>query len=151
VAGAMSGACLPDGREIWETVPITEVDFLDPQEQVVVLDSSSGTPLLAHLAQVERAETEAYELLLWWALPGERHGNWAAAIIAARARLEDLVVDSPSLHAMLADVMTQEYPWARSKAQDPGAGMVFPATCPFAVAQLVDETFFPEAVREVAG
>ena len=33
------------------------------------------------------------ELLLWWALPGERKGTWAAAIIEERARLEDTVED----------------------------------------------------------
>jgi hypothetical protein len=50
------------------------------------------------------------ELLLWWALPGERKGNWAAAIIEARARLEDMLADSPGLSAHLGTVLAAEYP-----------------------------------------
>lgn len=84
------------------------------------------------------------ELLLWWALPGERKGNWASAIIAERARLEEIVADSPSLTAQLGEVVAQEYPWARCKAQDQTPGYVFPEDCPFTVAQLLDLDFFPE-------
>jgi hypothetical protein len=84
------------------------------------------------------------ELLLWWALPGERKGNWASAIIAERARLEEIVVDSPSLTAQLGEVVAQAYPWARGKAHDQTTGYVFPEGCPFTVAQVLDLDFFPE-------
>jgi hypothetical protein len=84
------------------------------------------------------------ELLLWWALPGERKGNWASAIIEERARLEEIVADSPSLTAHLGEVVAQEYPWAQCKAQDQATGYVFPEGCPFTVAQILDLDFFPE-------
>jgi uncharacterized protein DUF29 len=84
------------------------------------------------------------ELLLWWALPGERKGNWASAIIAERARLEDIVEDSPSLKAQLGEVVAKEYSWARCKAQNQTTGCVFPEGCPFTMAQLLDLDFFPE-------
>jgi len=84
------------------------------------------------------------ELLLWWALPGERKGNWASAIIEERARLEDIVEDSPSLKAQLGEVVAKEYSWARCKAQNQTTGYVFPEGCPFTMAQILDLDFFPE-------
>jgi uncharacterized protein DUF29 len=84
------------------------------------------------------------ELLLWWALPGERKGHWAAAIIEARARLEDMLEDSPSLTAQLGEVIVQAYPSARRTAHDQTTGYVFPEACPFTVAQVLDLDFFPE-------
>ena len=84
------------------------------------------------------------ELLLWWALPGERKGNWASAIIEERARLEDIVEDSPSLKAQLGEVVAKEYSWARCKAQNQTTGYVFPEGCPFTIAQILELDFFPE-------
>ena len=84
------------------------------------------------------------ELLLWWALPGERKGNWASSIIEERARLETIVEDSPSLQAQLGEVVAREYRWARSKAQDQTTAYVFPEACPFTAAQVLDLDFFPE-------
>ncbi len=84
------------------------------------------------------------ELLLWWALPGERKGNWASAIIEERAHLEDIVEDSPSLKAQLGEVVAKEYSWARCKAQNQTTGYVFPEGCPFTMAQILELDFFPE-------
>jgi hypothetical protein len=84
------------------------------------------------------------ELLVWWAMPGERRGNWAVTISEQRAALEAIVEDSPSLKAQLEEVMAKEYRWARSKAQDQTTGYRFPETCPFTVAQVLDDDFFPE-------
>jgi hypothetical protein len=92
----------------------------------------------------QRVQRLLKELLLWWALPGERKGNWASAIIEERARLEDIVEDSPLLKAQLGEVVAEEYPWARCKARDQTTGHVFPEGCPFTAAQLLDLDFFPE-------
>jgi hypothetical protein len=59
---------------------------------------------------------------------------------------EDIVRDSPSLHAQLGEVMAAEYRWARSKAQDQTPGYIFPEACPFTVAQILNLDFFPEGV-----
>ena len=84
------------------------------------------------------------ELLVWWAMPGERRGNWAVTMSEQRTGLEALVEDSPSLKARLGEVMAKEYRWARSKAQDQTTGYLFPETCPFTVEQVLDDDFFPE-------
>lgn len=84
------------------------------------------------------------ELLVWWAMPGERRGNWAVTMSEQRACLEALVEDSPALKAQLGEVVAKEYRWARSKAQDQTTGYLFPETCPFTVEQVLDDDFFPE-------
>lgn len=114
------------------------------------IDQARLAEEVAGLGRDEQREVERRvqhlltELLLWWALPGERKGNWAAAIVEARARLEDILADSPGLSAHLSTVLAAEYPWARGKAQAQMAGDVFPATCPFTATQVLDLDFFPE-------
>ncbi len=45
------------------------------------------------------------ELLGWWAMLGERCGNWAVTINEQRAGLEAIVEDSPSLKAQLGEIL----------------------------------------------
>jgi len=114
-------------------------------DQALLADEVAGLGRDDQREIARRVQCLLKELLLWWALPGERKGTWAAAIIEQRARLEDIVADSPSLKAQLGEVMTKEYPWARSKAQDRTTGYLFPETCPFTVGQVLDLDFFPES------
>ena len=95
-------------------------------------------------AMARRVQRILKELLVWWAMPGERRGNWAVTISEQRAALEAIVEDSPSLKAQIGEVVAKEYRWARSKAQDQTTGYRFPETCPFTVEQVLDDDFFPE-------
>jgi hypothetical protein len=113
-------------------------------DQALLADEVAGLGRDDQREIVRRVQCLLKELLLWWALPGERKGNWASAILEERARLEDIVRDSPSLKAQLGEVMAAEYRWARSKAQDQTLGYVFPEACPFTVAQVLDDDFLPE-------
>jgi hypothetical protein len=115
-------------------------------DQALLVDEVAGLGRDDQREIARRVQRLLKELLLWWALPGERKGNWASAIIEERARLEDIVRDSPSLHAQLGVVMAAEYRWARSKAQDQTPGYIFPEACPFTVAQVLDLDFFPEGM-----
>jgi hypothetical protein len=115
-------------------------------DQALLVDEVAGRGRDDQREIARRVQRLLKELLLWWALPGERKGNWASAIIEERARLEDIVRDSPSLHAQLGVVMAAEYRWARSKAQDQTPGYIFPEACPFTVAQVLDLDFFPEGM-----
>ena len=114
-------------------------------DQALLADEVGGLGREDKREMARRVQRILKELLVWWAMPGERRGNWAAAIIAKRARLEDIVEDSPSLKAQLGEVMAKEYRWARSKAQDRTTGYRFPETCPFTVEQVLDLDFFPES------
>jgi hypothetical protein len=113
-------------------------------DQALLADEVAGLGRDDQREIARRVQRLLKELLLWWALPGERKGNWAAAIIEERARLEDIVEDSPALKAQLGEVVAKEYPWARCKAQDQTTGYVFPEGCPFTAAQVLDLDFFPE-------
>lgn len=113
-------------------------------DQALLADEVGGLGRDDKREIARRVQRLLKELLLWWALTGERKGNWASIIIEERTRLEDIVEDSPSLKAQLGEVMAKEYPWARCKAQDQTTGHVFPEGCPFTVAQVLDLDFFPE-------
>jgi len=113
-------------------------------DQALLADEVGGLGRDDKREIARRVQRLLKELLLWWALTGERKGNWASIILEERARLEDIVEDSPSLKAQLGEVMAKEYPWARCKAQDQTTGHVFPEDCPFTVAQVLDLDFFPE-------
>ena len=113
-------------------------------DQALLADEVAGLGRDDKREIARRVQRILKELLVWWALPGERKGNWASAIIEERARLETIVEDSPSLQAQLEEVVAKEYRWARSKAQDQTTGYVFPEACPFTAAQVLDLDFFPE-------
>jgi hypothetical protein len=115
-------------------------------DQALLADEVAGLGRDDQREIARRVQRLLKELLLWWALPGERKGNWASAIIEERARLEDIIEDSPSLKAQLGEILATAYRWARSKAQDQTRGDVFPEACPFTVAQVLDLDFFPEGV-----
>ena len=115
-------------------------------DQALLADEVAGLGREDKREMARRVQRLLKELLLWWALPGERKGNWASGIMEERDRLEDIVKDSPSLTAQLGEVLATEYRWARSKAQDQTTGGVFPEACPFTVAQVLDLDFFPEGV-----
>src|SRR5712692_9729783 len=66
-------------------------------DQALLADEVAGLGRDDKREIARRMQCLLKELLLWWALPGERKGTWAAAIIEARARLEDMLEDSPSL------------------------------------------------------
>ena len=81
-------------------------------DQALLADEVAGLGRDDKREITRRVQRLLKELLLWWALPGERKGNWATAIIEERARLEDIIEDSPSLKAQLGEVMAREYFWA---------------------------------------
>jgi hypothetical protein len=113
-------------------------------DQALLADEVGGLGREDKREMARRVQRILKELLVWWAMPGERRGNWAVTISEQRTALEAIVEDSPSLKAQLGEVVAKEYRWARSKAQDQTTGYRFPETCPFTVAQMLDDDFFPE-------
>jgi Domain of unknown function DUF29 len=113
-------------------------------DQALLADEVAGLGRDDQREIARRVQRILKELLVWWAMPGERRGNWAVTISEQRAALEAIVKDSPSLKARLGEVLAKEYRWARSKAQDQTTGYRFPETCPFTVEQVLDDDFLPE-------
>jgi hypothetical protein len=85
-------------------------------DQALLADEVAGLGCDDQREVARRVQRILKELLVWWAMPGERRGNWAVTISEQRAALEAIVEDSPSLKAQLGEVLAKEYRWARSKA-----------------------------------
>lgn len=90
--------------------------------------------------------------LLKWQYQPTPHGraqprSWLNTISTQRQKLELLLEDSPSLRREVAERLAYAYPRACLQAsRETGLPpATFPTTCPYAVEQVLDDAFFPEA------
>jgi hypothetical protein len=86
-------------------------------------------------------------LLKWREHPTHRTPSWRRSIRQARDAITDRLERSPSLRDYPAQRLPLAYRRARRDAVDE-TGLplaTFPATCPWTVAQVLDEDFWPEA------
>ena len=85
-------------------------------------------------------------LLKWRLQPERRSRSWTATIVVQRDEVLRLLRMMPSLRRRLRELLPEVYriavEQAISETDLPDEG--FPATCPFTVDQILDETFFPE-------
>ena len=88
-------------------------------------------------------------LLKWHYQPRRRSDSWQATIVDARRLLADDLEDNGTLVRELPALLDWAYPRARREAaKDTGIPVAtFPEACPWTLAQLQDEDFFP---RETA-
>src|SRR5215831_18423519 len=94
-----------------------------------------------------RLETLVMHLLKWAYQPDERSGSWRGTIRRERREIARLLAQSPSLTRLVPDDITTSYPSARADASDE-TGLcleTFPPVCPWSVAQILDDDFWPEA------
>jgi hypothetical protein len=85
-------------------------------------------------------------LLKWRNQPKSRKPGWRSTISEQRARIADLLAESPSLGEYPAKVLPKEYARARFAAADE-TGLLqnaFPRTCPFAIDEILADDFWPE-------
>lgn len=86
-------------------------------------------------------------LLKWRFRPDRRSSSWKATIAEQRRRILVELSESPSLKVYPARLLGEEYETARLRAA--GETLLpenaFPPTCPFAIADILDRNFFPEA------
>jgi Domain of unknown function DUF29 len=73
--------------------------------------------------------------------------SWLNTITTQRHKIELVLDDSPSLRRELEERLEYAYPRARLQAsQETGIELVtFPATCPYTLTQILDDTFFPDS------
>ena len=85
-------------------------------------------------------------LLTWKYRPGARSRGWTGTIAEQRRRLHRLLRDSPSLEPYPAEIFDECYAAARLRAaQESGIDQtLFPEASPFALDQLLDESFLPD-------
>ncbi len=106
---------------------------------------------LRAVAMAEESEIEnrwvilLHHLLKWEFQPDRRSNSWRATILEQRTRINRVVSDSQSLRRYPATVIEKEYRIARLHASgETGLPLGrFPPGCPYSVAQVLDENFFP--------
>ncbi|WP_448562316.1 DUF29 domain-containing protein [Trichothermofontia sp.] len=84
-------------------------------------------------------------LLKWQYQPQARTGSWEASIIEHQRRVREALQTSPSLKPCLHDILAKCYfeavKQARAETQLPL--VTFPEACPYAIANLLDDSFLP--------
>ncbi len=85
-------------------------------------------------------------LLTWQYQAANRSNSWRATLREQRTQVRLLLQDNPSLKPYLAEAMEVAYQLGQDLAvREAGLDYaVFPAKCPYAVAQALDEGFFPD-------
>lgn len=102
----------------------------------------------------DRRELESHievltmHVLKWHYQPQGREPShsWYDTILEQRGQIRRLLDDSPSLRPQAATVLEQRYPRARRRAMGETKlpETLFPQTCPWTTAQLLDDDFWPE-------
>jgi len=119
---------------------VSEVDLASVAEELEDMGKAQKHALGGHLKIL------ILHLLKWRYQPGLRGVSWRLSIANARDEIAELLEDSPSLAPRLPEILARRYPAARSRAAlETGLPIdVFPADCPFAVAQLLDPDYWAE-------
>ena len=85
---------------------------------------------------------------LKWRLQSERHSRgWRTSIRVGRQQIARRLRRNPGLRPDLPTFLTDAYADARKRAIDEAdlPLATFPETCPWALVQVLDENFWPEA------
>lgn len=93
-----------------------------------------------------RLEVLLAHLLKWRHQPGLRSHSWRYTIREQRRKVEKVLRDNPSLRPELDAVIAEAYPDAvLAAARETGLhDTAFPQDCPFAVAQVLGEDYWPD-------
>jgi hypothetical protein len=85
-------------------------------------------------------------------VPDTMKSSWYSSVLEHRQRVLDNLADTPSLNSFLIEALEKAYPDARKGAIKEGKLAKFgvripedneyPTTCPFAIAQILDEDFY---------
>jgi hypothetical protein len=91
-------------------------------------------------------------LIKWRYQPDRRSASWSDSIEEHRDRILRILEDSPGLAALPAEILEEEYGWARRKAlRDTGLPSErIPDDCPFSAKQALDPDFWPDEANDPA-
>ena len=119
-----------------------ELDYVNLAEEIESLGRSDRRQLK------HRLEVLIMHLLKWQYQPErrERGQSWRSTIREQRNRIHDLLEDSPSLRPQVDTLNPQIYIQARLRALDETQldEAVIPTVCPYTVAQVLDDAFWPD-------
>ena len=129
-------ALLRDGK--WPAVDIGNV-----AEEIESLGKSQQNALESRLEKL------LLHLLKWHYQPDKRvrGHSWQDTIREQRRRLSRLLSQNPSLRPTLPTVLAESYPYVRQRAslQARLPLATFPHACPWTMAQVLDDDFWPDA------
>jgi hypothetical protein len=144
------------------TTPDYDTDFYAwAQQQAEALRAKDWAALdVEHLAEevddLRKTERRAVRsqlrlilshLLKWRYQPDKRTDSWRSTIANGRVLVQEDLEDLPSLAPELESLAAWAYPRARrDAAQETGLPLAtFPEACPWPLAQVLDDAFWPEA------
>jgi hypothetical protein len=120
---------------------VAALDLEHLAEEIEALGNEQRHAVRSHLRVL------LWHLLKWAYQPDHRSTSWRTSIRNARAEITDRLDDSPSLRPHVPALLTAAYRQARGLATDE-TGLplaTFPKACPWTIAQVLDEDFWPES------
>jgi hypothetical protein len=124
-----------------KAAPALDWDHL--AEEVESLGQAERHAVRSHL------RTLLWHLLKWHYQPRRRSKSWRVSIDNARDEIDDYLATNPSLVTALDDLLVSAYGRARKvAARETGLPLTtFPEACPWPIAQVLEEDFWPEEGR----
>ncbi len=116
-----------------------QVDWENVIEEIESLGKSDRRELKSRL------EVLLMHILKWQYQPSMRTGSWTGTINEQRDRIEDLLMESPSLKSLVLEFLPDSYRRARRNAiAETGLqASSFPVECPYTISQVLDTEFLP--------
>lgn len=122
----------------------SELDIENLIEEVESLGRSEKNALRSNLRVL------LMHLLKWQYQSNKQSGSWRGSIREHRIRIQDALIDSPSLKKHYTDSFGEGYSKARQLAADETGldSSTFPTECPYTPEQVLDSEFLPEGRDE---
>jgi hypothetical protein len=117
-----------------------QVDWENVAEEIETLGRSDRREIRNRLTVI------CEHLLKWAYQPEQQSGSWRSSVIEARQQIASLIEESPSLKGYPATMLTGRhgaYVHGRAKAAASTGLVGLPETCPWSIAQLLDDEFWP--------
>lgn len=117
-----------------------ELDVINLLEEIETMGRSEKRELDSRLTVL------LVHLLKWLYQPARRGKSWQLTIEGQRDNCFDVLDDNPSLKPQLNDLINRAYSKARTlAAKETGLDKsVFPVTCAWTLAQILDNEFYPD-------
>jgi hypothetical protein len=123
-----------------------DLDIIHLAEEIESLGARDHRELRRRLTRL------VTHLLKWHYQPARRQTghSWRMTIRTQRQEIAELLEQSPSLRQTVPEALSARYALARehASAQTRLPLETFPAACPWAVEQILEDTFWPEPAEE---
>jgi hypothetical protein len=132
-------------RWLEQTVALVREGRLEEIDRDILLDELESMGKRDKRELMNRLSILIAHLLKWQVQAEARSSGWIGSIAEQRLQITGQLEDSPSLKGFLPEAATNAYPKALSlAARETELGPEsFPATCPFAISELLDDDFYP--------